>query len=96
MLIDDDWATIGSCNLHWGSMYGNSELNVSFWDPTAVKALRCQLLAEHLGRDTAPLDDRAALRLYRAIAQDNRRKRDEGNADWQGLALRLDPATYGE
>jgi phosphatidylserine/phosphatidylglycerophosphate/cardiolipin synthase-like enzyme len=96
MLIDDAWATIGSCNLHWYSMNGNSEMNASFWDPGVVKALRCQLLAEHLDRDTAHLDDRAALRLYREVAEDNRRKRDSGDADWQGLAFSLDPARYGE
>jgi phosphatidylserine/phosphatidylglycerophosphate/cardiolipin synthase-like enzyme len=96
MLIDDDWATIGSCNLHWHSMNGNSEMNVSFRDPATVKALRCQLLAEHLDRDTAHLDDRAALRLYREVAKENRRKRDSGDVDWQGLAFRLDPARYGE
>jgi phosphatidylserine/phosphatidylglycerophosphate/cardiolipin synthase-like enzyme len=96
MLVDDAWATIGSCNLHWHSMNGNAEMNASFWDPPLVRALRCQLLAEHLDRDTASLDDRAALDLYRSIAQENRRKRDAGDPDWQGLAFRLDPAAYGE
>jgi phosphatidylserine/phosphatidylglycerophosphate/cardiolipin synthase-like enzyme len=96
MLIDDTWATIGSCNLHWYSMNGNSEMNASFWDPGVVKALRCRLLAEHLDRDTAHLNDRAALRLYREVAQENRRKRDSGDVDWRGLAFGLDPARYGE
>ncbi|MGH6880101.1 phospholipase D-like domain-containing protein [Hypericibacter sp.] len=96
MLIDDRWATVGSCNLHWNSMNGNAEMNASFWDPPVVRALRCQLLAEHLGRDTVAFDDRAALHLYRQIAQDNRRRRDAGDLDWQGLAFRLDPAAYGE
>jgi cardiolipin synthase len=96
MLIDDAWATIGSCNLHWYSMNGNSEMNASFWDPGVVKALRCQLLAEHLDQDTAHLDDRAALRLYREVAQENRRKHASGDVDWQGLAFKLDPARYGE
>jgi phosphatidylserine/phosphatidylglycerophosphate/cardiolipin synthase-like enzyme len=95
MLIDDAWATIGSCNLHAASVLGNSEMNVTFWDPPAVRAFRCQLLAEHLGRDTAGLDDRSALVAYRQIARENRRRRDAGNPDWQGLAFSLDPATYG-
>jgi hypothetical protein len=60
-----------------------------------ARALRCALLAEHLGRDTAGIDDRAALRLYREIARENRRKHDAGDAGWQGLAFSLDPATYG-
>jgi phosphatidylserine/phosphatidylglycerophosphate/cardiolipin synthase-like enzyme len=94
MLVDDAWATIGSCNLHAYSLFGNTEMNASFWDPTVVRALRRALLAGHLGRDTAQLDDRAALALYRSIAEDNRRRREAGDADWQGLVFRLDPASY--
>jgi phosphatidylserine/phosphatidylglycerophosphate/cardiolipin synthase-like enzyme len=96
MLIDDAWATIGSCNLHAHSLSGHSEMNASIWDSQAVRALRCELLAEHLGRDTAGIDDRAALRLYREIARENRRKRDANDFNWQGLAFSLDPARYGE
>jgi cardiolipin synthase A/B len=96
ILIDDAWATIGSCNLHTYSLFGHSEMNVSFWDPTVVRALRRELLAEHLGRDTADLDDRAALGLYRQIARANRARRNARDNDWQGLAFSLDPATYGE
>jgi hypothetical protein len=53
------------------------------------------LLAEHLDRDTAGIDDRAALRLYGKIARENGRRRDAGDCKWQGLAFSLDPATYG-
>lgn len=31
MLVDHSWAIIGSANLHWFSLYGNAEMNVSFW-----------------------------------------------------------------
>jgi cardiolipin synthase len=96
MLIDDGWATIGSCNLHAKSLSGHSEMNASIWDPHVVRALRCELLAEHVGRDTAGIDDRAALRLYREIARENRRRRDANDSNWQGLAFSLDPARYGE
>jgi phosphatidylserine/phosphatidylglycerophosphate/cardiolipin synthase-like enzyme len=95
MLIDDAWATIGSCNLHAQSLTGHSEMNASIWDPEVVRALRCELLAEHLGRDTAGIDDRAALRLYRETARENRRRRDAGDSNWQGLAFSLDPVMYG-
>jgi cardiolipin synthase A/B len=95
MLVDDAWATIGSCNLHLFSLSGHTEMNASFWDPAVVRALRCALLAEHLGEDTQPLDDRAALRLYRQIAQENRRRQEAGDFAWQGLAFTLDPAAYG-
>jgi cardiolipin synthase A/B len=95
MLVDDAWATIGSGNLHAHSLFGSTEMNASIWDPSAVRALRCELFSEHLGQDTAHLDARAALALYRRIARDNRRKRDAGDSQWQGLAYSLDPATYG-
>lgn len=38
--------------------------------------------------------DRAALRLYRSIARDNLRRREAGDANWQGLVFSLDPASY--
>jgi cardiolipin synthase A/B len=95
MLVDDAWATIGSCNLHAFSLSGHTEMNASIWDPKVVRALRCVLLAEHLDRDTAALDDRSALRLYSEIARENRRRRDADNCKWQGLAFSLDPAGYG-
>ena len=94
MLVDDEWATVGSCNLHRWSLFGNSEMNVAFFEPDAVRALRCALLREHLDHDTAGLHDREALRLFRRVAKDNRRKLDAGDHAWQGLAFELDPATY--
>lgn len=96
MLIDDAWATIGSCNLHSNSLYGHTEMNASFWDAEVVRALRCALLTEHLGGDTAPLDMRSGLQRYRDIAWQNRYRHDTGDPNWQGLAYRLDPTTYGE
>jgi phosphatidylserine/phosphatidylglycerophosphate/cardiolipin synthase-like enzyme len=90
MLIDDDWATIGSCNLHANSLSGHTEMNVAIWDPGIVRGLRCQLLAEHLDQDTTLLDDRAAFRLYRQVADRNRRRPDS----WQGLGFALTPSDY--
>ena len=95
MLVDDVFATIGSCNLHANSLSGHTEMNASIWDPRVVRALRCQLLTEHLDRDTAGIDDRAALCLYREIARENQRRRDASDDKWQGLAFSLDPAAYG-
>jgi cardiolipin synthase A/B len=40
MLIDDEWATVGSCNLHRFSLFGNGEMNVAFSDPAIVRSLR--------------------------------------------------------
>jgi cardiolipin synthase A/B len=96
MLVDDAWATIGSCNLHASSLSGNSEMNAAIWDPGVVRALRCQLLAEHLSLDTTDLDDRAALARYRQIAEHNRRGMDDPDFVWQGLAFALSPSEYGK
>lgn len=96
MLVDDRWATVGSCNLHQYSLFGNGELNAAFCDPEAVRALRVELFHEHLGTDTSTLDDAGALRLFRQIARDNRLRHERGDPSWQGLALRLDLATYGQ
>jgi cardiolipin synthase len=96
MLIDDAWATIGSCNLHANSLFGHSEMNAAVWDRGVVRALRRRLLLEHLGQDTGHLDDQSAMQLYQRIARENAGRREAGDVDWQGLACSLNPATYGE
>jgi phosphatidylserine/phosphatidylglycerophosphate/cardiolipin synthase-like enzyme len=94
MIIDDVWATVGSCNLHRYSMYGNSELNIAFADAVTVRALRCELLAEHLARDTSALDGRSALRLFRTVAEENAGRRDREDPDWTGIACAMDPLRW--
>jgi cardiolipin synthase len=92
-LVDDAWATIGSANVGNRSFFGDTELNASFWHAPTVRALRHELLREHLGRDTSGLDDRSAFALYREIARANRDRRHAG-LPLDGLALALDPETY--
>jgi phosphatidylserine/phosphatidylglycerophosphate/cardiolipin synthase-like enzyme len=94
MIIDDVWATVGSCNLHRYSLSGNSELNIAFADAAAVRALRCELLAEHLDQDTSALDGRSALRVFRTVAEQNAGRRDRGDPDWKGIACRMDPLEW--
>ncbi len=94
MLVDDAWATVGSCNLHRYSVFGNSELNVAFSD-SAVRALRSELFLEHLAIDTSGMDDRSSLQLFRTIALENRARLDAGDTNWQGIAFHLDAETYG-
>jgi phosphatidylserine/phosphatidylglycerophosphate/cardiolipin synthase-like enzyme len=94
MLIDDEWATVGSCNLHRFSLFGNSEMNVAFSEPDTVRSFRCELLREHLDQDTSGINDREALHLFRKIARENRRKYEAGDHAWQGLAFELDPGKY--
>jgi cardiolipin synthase A/B len=95
MLIDDSWATVGSCNLHRFSLFGNGELNAAFSHAVTVRALRIALFDEHLAQDTSALDDRRALQLFRRIARENRQRHENGDPKWQGLAFSLDVATYG-
>jgi phosphatidylserine/phosphatidylglycerophosphate/cardiolipin synthase-like enzyme len=94
MLVDDEWATIGSTNVADRSFRDDTELNASFWHPPSVRALREELLREHLGVDTAGWDDRWALGLFREIAQANRARRGR-RAPLAGLAYALDAASYG-
>jgi phosphatidylserine/phosphatidylglycerophosphate/cardiolipin synthase-like enzyme len=94
LLVDDAWATIGSTNVADRSFYGDTELNASFWDAGSVRSLRATLLAEHLGRDTGALDDRAALALFREVARENRARRELGDR-LDGLTFEVDPARYG-
>jgi cardiolipin synthase len=75
-------------------LFGNSEMNAAFSEPNTVRSFRCELLREHLDQDTFGMDDRSALRLFRKIASENRRKLETGDHAWQGLAFELDLATY--
>jgi cardiolipin synthase A/B len=95
MLVDDRWATIGSCNLHSNSLTGHSEINAAIWDHDWVRALRCELLLKHLGEDTSAMDDRSALIHYRRIAHDNAERLREGSLAWKGMAFEIAPALYG-
>jgi phosphatidylserine/phosphatidylglycerophosphate/cardiolipin synthase-like enzyme len=94
-LIDDAWATIGSCNVAARSFFGDTELNVSFWSPDVVRRLRVELLHEHLGIDTAELDSRTAFARYRQVARENAARRTRGEG-LHGLAFAIDPRSYGE
>jgi cardiolipin synthase len=47
MIVDDAWATIGSCNLHRYSMSENSEMNASIWDATVARDLHEALRRKH-------------------------------------------------
>lgn len=91
MLVDGTWGTVGSCNLHRFSLFGNCEMNAAFWDPETARDLLSALLLEHLDHDVSPLDDRAALRLFATIARANRQRFLLAEHRWQGLAFSLLP-----
>jgi len=94
MLVDDCFTTIGSCNTMARSFLGDTEMNASFWDESVTRALRCELLSEHLGRNTGGLDAAAALRLFAETARANRRRLEAGEP-LAGMAVALDPARWG-
>jgi phosphatidylserine/phosphatidylglycerophosphate/cardiolipin synthase-like enzyme len=49
MIVDDGWATIGSCNLHAHSLGGSAEMNASIWDAAVARDLRERLRRKHEG-----------------------------------------------
>jgi hypothetical protein len=77
-LVDDGWCTIGSCNTANRSFYGDTELNASIWHAPTVRALRAELLDEHLGIDTGRMDDVAALDVFAQVARENAERRMSG------------------
>lgn len=92
MLVDGDWGTVGSCNLHRYSLFGNSELNVAFWDQPTARGLLDELLHEHLDLHTTGLDDLAALQLFSQDSQKQPTALFENNDNrWEGLAFNLLP-----
>jgi phosphatidylserine/phosphatidylglycerophosphate/cardiolipin synthase-like enzyme len=81
MLVDDVFATIGSCNIRTTSFFRQTEINASLYDPKVVQALRCELFDEHLSVDTRRMEDVTALCLYAETARLHAECRDD---DWQG------------
>ncbi len=93
-LVDDAWATIGSTNIANRSFHRDTELNASFWHPQTVRALRVELLQEHLGMDTSAMGLRDAMAAYREVAAANTTRRNRGEG-LEALAWRIEPAEYG-
>jgi cardiolipin synthase A/B len=93
-VIDDRWATIGSCNIGARSFFGDTELNVSFVSEREARAFRLALFEEHLGGRLAEIDGVTASRLYQDTARRNAARQGHGD-EAEGLVFALDPRTYG-
>jgi phosphatidylserine/phosphatidylglycerophosphate/cardiolipin synthase-like enzyme len=93
-IVDDAWATIGSTNVAERSFHNDTELNATFWHADTARALRAELLREHLDVDTSGLSDREALRRFREAALANSERRARGEP-LQGLAYAVVPTEYG-
>lgn len=96
MIVDGEFATVGSCNLHHFSLYGNGELNAAVKDPDAALKIMTALFREHIAEDVSGLDDLEAVALFKTIARHNRNRHERGESGWQGLAFEMDMSTYGE
>lgn len=93
-IIDDEWVTIGSCNIGARSFFGDTELNVSFRSTADAKAFRAALFAEHLGVDTLALEGNEAMHRYQSIARQNTALLERGQYPDE-LVFALNPKTYG-
>lgn len=96
MIVDGEFVTVGSCNLHHYSLYGNGELNVAVQDPDTASTIMAALFGEHIANDVSGLDDLGAVRLFKQSARRNRGLDERGEPSWQGLAFSMDMPTYGE
>ena len=92
-LVDDGWSTIGSTNLVFTSFQGDTEMNLSWWDPESVTALRVDLMEEHLAEDTSELDAADVAVRFGEVARANRARRQRGER-LVGHAVAIEPASW--
>lgn len=92
-LVDDVWATIGSTNLVFTSFQGDTEMNLSWWDPATARSLRDELMEEHLGEPTDGLDIEAVVERFATVARANATRRAAGEP-LVGHAVAIDPAGW--
>lgn len=81
MVIDDEWATVGSANLNERSIRFEAEANVAVEDQRFATQLRCRLMAEHLNLsedDPCLRDYRTAARMWREYAASNAQAHAQG------------------
>lgn len=55
MIVDDEWATVGSANANPRSFKVDTEANIAWYDPVGVRAFRLALWAELLGAPAATI-----------------------------------------
>ena len=96
MLVDGEWGTVGSCNLHHYSLFGNCEMNAAFSDRETAHALLSELLCEHIDHDISELNHLAALQRFTMTTHDNRLLLEKGDLNWKGIAFQLRPVVSVE
>lgn len=70
MIVDDEWYTIGSCNINDRGFAYEGEININVHDPDEALKLRKRLWSEHL-QAVCPEDIEGATKLWYAHAQKN-------------------------
>jgi phosphatidylserine/phosphatidylglycerophosphate/cardiolipin synthase-like enzyme len=88
-IVDDRWLTLGSANLNEHSLFNDTEVNVVCCDPELARQTRLRLWSEHLelppqevsGDPTRMIDE-----LWRPIAEEQRRRRESGEAPTHRLS----------
>ena len=92
-VVDDRWATIGSTNLIFTSFQGDTEMNVSFWDPDVARAFRVRQVDEQGGFGSEAMDGAAAIGRLAEVARENAVRRLAGG-ELVGFACAIDPAAW--
>ncbi|MEC9057308.1 MAG: phospholipase D-like domain-containing protein, partial [Actinomycetota bacterium] len=92
-VVDDAWGTIGSTNLIFSSFQGDTEMNVSFWDPGVAKTFRVRQIDEKAGFDSSNLGGGEAVGRLIEIARANATRRQAGGP-LEGFACAVDPAHW--
>jgi phosphatidylserine/phosphatidylglycerophosphate/cardiolipin synthase-like enzyme len=77
MIVDDEWYTIGSCNINERGFLYEGELNISVNHPEDSYALRRRLWTEHL-QTACPADIVDATRLWYEHATENYKAQKDG------------------
>ena len=78
MIVDDEWYTIGSCNVNDRGFFLDGEINVCVHDPKTAFALRTQLWEEHLGVSPIPKSAKKSAKLWFDHATQNHKDEKAG------------------
>ncbi len=71
IIVDDEYAIIGSANLNDRSLFTDTETAVAWHDPKGVPAYRHALFEHAVGPEKATVEPDRILSSWRAIARDN-------------------------
>jgi len=97
MLVDDEWATVGSANTNPRSFQVDTEANIAWYDPAGVRAFRLTLWSELLGTSVKTLAGWTPadfVSRWQTIAAANSAKTGATAGTRQGFIVPHDPARF--